>query len=262
MPLSLKLNLGEINNTQEEQAMNNSIITTPDKNKIIKNQSNLQTIPESFGEKDESMNKIKRKFAANWSGKEMGVSLEFYKNKKQGLFTKIFTYNKNESDIIEEKIMQEVYYQKEFYKMRKTCNFNMPKLIQYGELYTDEPNKKRYYILMEFIQHELITKSLHSHSQNCQNLETKVKTINSCLEQNNLYHNDLHHENIMVDADDNITIIDFGEASNKLASLKEISLCKMGGKTKSTSKTKKSTSKTKKSTSKTKKSTSKTKKKK
>ena len=90
---------------------------------------------------------------------------------------------------------------------------------------------------MEFIQSDMFKKSMQSN--NCKNLEEKVKTINKCLEERNLYHNDLHHENILVDKNNNIIIIDFGEASNTPVNFNEISLCnKTGGKCKTRTKRK------------------------
>lgn len=34
--------------------------------------------------------------------------------------------------------------------------------------------------------------------------------IKKCLSDNNIYHNDIHEENVMVNADGSITIIDWG----------------------------------------------------
>ena len=244
MPLKLKpsftLDMETIGATQKEQSnmgMNDITLTPSEKITIIKKPFDLQKIPDNFGKNDVSMKKIKQKFTKNQSGKEFGVRLEFYKNTDESKFTKIFTYDKEDSNIIEDKILQEVYYHEMFYNSRKTCDFMIPELIQYGNLDTNHSWESSFYIQMEFIQSDMFKKSMQSN--NCKNLEEKVKTINKCLEERNLYHNDLHHENILVDKNNNIIIIDFGEASNTPVNFNEISLCnKTGGKCKTRTKRK------------------------
>ena len=53
----------------------------------------------------------------------------------------------------------------------------------------------------------------------CIDIETEVNRINTCLEKNNLYHNDLHSDNVMIDKNGELIIIDFGESSNILQRL-------------------------------------------
>ena len=53
----------------------------------------------------------------------------------------------------------------------------------------------------------------------CIDIETEVNRINACLQNNNLYHNDLHTDNVMIDKNGELIIIDFGESSNILKTL-------------------------------------------
>ena len=60
----------------------------------------------------------------------------------------------------------------------------------------------------------------------CIDIETEVNRINACLQNNNLYHNDLHTDNVMIDKNGELIIIDFGESSNILQRLlKEEEFC-------------------------------------
>ena len=49
----------------------------------------------------------------------------------------------------------------------------------------------------------------------CTPLVQKINDIYDCLVGKDLYHNDYHIENIMVDTKDNINIIDYGLATDK-----------------------------------------------
>jgi serine/threonine protein kinase len=147
------------------------------------------------------------------------------------------------------------------------CKFKSPELLEYGKyiLTKDEVNQLRnkgglfrgetsenlftclFYFKMEKINFDTLHKTLGNDKFNNEDerrqLSGKINNIIDCMETNQLYHNDLNTNNILVDTSTNdIAIIDYGQASSdmrqldaeftseKLAKLKKYS--PTGGKTK------------------------------
>ena len=184
-----------------------------------------------FGQKFTN-DKIKKQFTHLVKGRStLGVKLMYFKNKNVDTFTKIFIYSKDshlEPTNILIKILSEVYYHIEFSKLQDTCKFKIPELISYGFIeHNDDPsiniheNMSRLFITMKDIDAIPVTKLNEIYNDGelldkCMVIEQEVDRIDNCLEKHNLYHNDLHSDNVMVDKNGNITIIDFGEASDVL----------------------------------------------
>ncbi len=186
---------------------------------------------------DNFLGKIKQQFAPkNDKALTLGVRLFYFKNKSKnedenGTFTKVFAYSKDpylEPDNVLIKILSEVYYHIEFSKLQSSCNFRVPKLMEYGfiEHNNDENinigDEFIFYIKMEDVDAIPVTKlnELYDDTKEvlgkCIDIETEVNRINMCLQQNNLHHNDLHTDNVMIDKNGELIIIDFGESSNIL----------------------------------------------
>jgi len=184
-----------------------------------------------FGQKFTN-DKIKKQFTHLVKGRStLGVKLMYFKNKNVDTFTKIFIYSKDshlEPTNILIKILSEVYYHIEFSKLQDSCKFKIPELISYGFIeHNDDTfinihdNMYMFYITMKDVDAIPVTKlnELYNDSElldKCTVIEQEVDRIDNCLEKHNLYHNDLHSDNVMVDKNGNITIIDFGEASDVL----------------------------------------------
>ena len=184
-----------------------------------------------FGQKFTN-DKTKKQFTHLVKGRStLGVKLMYFKNKNVDTFTKIFIYSKDsylEPTNILIKILSEVYYHNEFSKLQDLCKFKIPELISYGFIEHNNDtsvnihdNMYMFYITMKDNDAIPVTKlnELYNDGEaldKCMAIEQEVDRIDRCLEKHNLYHNDLHSDNVMVDKNGKITIIDFGEASDVL----------------------------------------------
>ena len=184
-----------------------------------------------FGQKFTN-DKTKKQFTHLVKGRStLGVKLMYFKNKNLDTFTKVFIYSKDsylEPTNILIKILSEVYYHNEFSKLQDICKYKIPELINYGFIeHNDDTsinihdNMYMFYITMKDVDAIPVTKSNELYNDNevldkCMAIEQEVDRIDNCLEKHNLYHNDLHSDNVMIDKNGKITIIDFGEASDVL----------------------------------------------
>jgi hypothetical protein len=188
------------------------------------NITNINNIQEgNFG--DMVAVKTKPQFVARKnSTKSLGIKLYFFENKAENTFTKTFVYNiHDDPQAVLIKILSEVYYHKKANDLQGTCKFKAPKLIAYG--YVEDLGDKNvdltdlymFYIKMERIDALQVSKLTGDDaSAKCNAARSKLVAINECLERNNLHHNDLHADNVMLNEQGEIVIIDFGEATDKL----------------------------------------------
>lgn len=169
--------------------------------------------------------KTKPQFVARKnSTKSLGIKLYFFENKAENTFTKTFVYNiYDDPQAVLIKILSEVYYHKKANNLQGTCKFKAPKLIAYGYVEdlgnknVDLTNSYMFYIKMERIDELQVSKLTGDDAYaKCNAARTKLVAINECLENNNLHHNDLHADNVMLNKQGEIVIIDFGEATDKL----------------------------------------------
>ena len=188
------------------------------------NITNINNIQDgNFG--DMVARKRKPQFVARKnSTKPLGIELYFFENRAENTFTKTFVYSKyDDPQLVLVKILFEVYYHQKFYDLQDTCKFKAPKLIQYGYVENanediDLSNLFMFYIKMERIDALQVSKLTGDDAQEkCKEYRSKLVEINKCLQDNNLYHNDLHADNVMINREGDIAvIIDFGEATDTL----------------------------------------------
>ena len=106
------------------------------------------------------------------------------------------------------------------------CDYDVPSIISYGKHILNETDNIDtsktclFFIKMTKILYNNLynfVKSKEFNDTNCDKISTKINTISDCMKVNNLYHNDLHRENIMIDnsPNNNISIIDYGRATDK-----------------------------------------------
>ena len=103
------------------------------------------------------------------------------------------------------------------------CLFKMPTLRNYGfvedksELLGFEPDEEMeaFYIQMSVVPNDYYSISQITSNTRCEIIRNKLLDITDCLERNNLFHNDIHRFNIFVNDNNDIFLIDFGEAQNE-----------------------------------------------
>jgi tRNA A-37 threonylcarbamoyl transferase component Bud32 len=148
--------------------------------------------------------------------------------KKDDRLIKIYNYN---TDIIEKNIIKEIAYQKFAETLNEKCHFYTPKIMGYGKMnvsgMTSLPKLVEYdsimFIEMEYLNYNSLAKN------GCDDkLNETINDIKNCMGDNNLFHNDLHANNIFLD-ENKIAIIDYGEASSNQKNPAEFN-CHIGGK--------------------------------
>jgi serine/threonine protein kinase len=126
-------------------------------------------------------------------------------------------------------IIKELAYQEYAHEISSKCDFETPDILDYGRITLTEDMRLKYsavlenytydciwFILMNKMNYKTLVEGIKdidlTNEETCNNLSNKINTVRSCMEQNNLYHNDYHEENILIDTNNKIGIIDFGLA--------------------------------------------------
>tara|TARA_B100000902_G_scaffold397505_1_gene461503 strand:- start:2812 stop:3603 length:792 start_codon:yes stop_codon:yes gene_type:complete len=117
------------------------------------------------------------------------------------------------------KIVSEIYFNRRAYDIRKKCGFILPKIFKFGIIKDSErDNIVEIYILMEYVYLKNFNSMLSIRDDNTMlDFFKKLYKINKCLEANNIYHNDIHEENVYYtfsarDTIGDILLIDYGES--------------------------------------------------
>ena len=230
----------EIDSSSDEDSVVDLI--NPDFKELLNHTVNVENI-NSFGPQIEHK-KIKHTYARSLKkrdklkGKGLPVTLNYFLNSdiNPPMFTKVFLFSAmDESDkqSILNKTLSEIHYHKQFEEMRKIyemdeisygeCLFKMPVLGNYGfvedksELLGFEPDEEMeaFYIQMSVVPNDYYSISQITSNTRCEIIRNKLLDITDCLERNNLFHNDIHRFNIFVNDNNDIFLIDFGEAQNE-----------------------------------------------
>jgi serine/threonine protein kinase len=129
-------------------------------------------------------------------------------------------------------IIKELAYQEYAHEISSNCDFETPNILDYGRITLTEDMRIKYsdvlenytydciwFILMNKMNYKTLVEGIKdidlTNEETCNNLSNKINTVRSCMEQNNLYHNDYHEENILIDTNNKIGIIDFGLADTE-----------------------------------------------
>lgn len=116
--------------------------------------------------------------------------------------------------------------QKYAYTLERQCSFKVPNIINYGKVIIDDP-KFIFICLYYFTMDNITAKTLREYiasidlDTTCAPLVKKINDIYHCLVKNNLHHNDYHDDNIMIDAQNDINVIDYGLATHNQISIEE-----------------------------------------
>ena len=172
--------------------------------------------------------KEKRGFTLDENGKTVSCSVQFIKL-EDNTFQKLYKYDCINESSIRAKLYAEIFFQQKAYDLiqnNKTNDTNtqvkdvfIPQIYKYGKLMpTNGENDYCYfYIDMEYVKLPTLQYlKTQQKLQDCGAIDSIVGYIDEFLKNNNIVHNDLKSDNIMINIDTTpvqIYIIDFGEAA-------------------------------------------------
>ena len=181
----------------------------------------------------DSVKKTRQRQLQLLNGRNMVYTTEFFtKNNSSDdtrdiEFMKVYSLmnvsNVDELYAIMTKLIAEIYFNIRAYDIRKQCGLILPKILRYG-IVKDETRDSivKVYIVMEYIDLQSFN-SITEIDDRDKMIEffKRLYKINKCLERNNIYHNDIHEENVFYKSripsrSDNsigeILLIDYGES--------------------------------------------------
>ncbi len=151
-----------------------------------------------------------------------------YANQQQ--IAKIINYQCG--SLAEYMIIKELAFQQYASELTRICDFETPLILDYG-IAKASPKKYRFdciiFIIMDKMLYDNLLHAVDKIDLNderkCNNVANKLNEVNKCLEDNGLYHNDYHSNNVMLNVNSDGTfkvgLIDYGEASNDYTSFKD-----------------------------------------
>lgn len=151
-----------------------------------------------------------------------------YRVNNDSEIVKIINYDCNPlSDYV---IIKEIAAQKyaETLSSLDKCDFETPSTTKIGRISVPEDLKDKYdfnclfFIRMNKLTYKNLIDSIEylNLNEDCDIIASEINRVVSCLEENNLYHNDLHGENILIDHKNKngkyrVGLIDYGNATEK-----------------------------------------------
>lgn len=116
------------------------------------------------------------------------------------------------------RILSEIYFQKkaESTRLKNKCSYTTPKIIKYGFLEGEKTlSIKYFYILYENIGKNTKMLSSFLNEKECCEVVELLKVTDRCLRKNNIFHNDLHANNVYYNIGESkkLGLLDFGEAA-------------------------------------------------
>lgn len=202
------------------------------------NNNNLSSNINNFISRINHGENIGNKISNHRKGKhEQNFKLNYraFTYKYNGKIIKIYNYN---NDInLDALIIKEIAFQ--IYADTLDCEFLVPSILNYGKIILDHNTNNSiftydtiFYIEMEYIEYDTLKKFINKLKINnihniCNELSDKINSIIDCMEYYDIYHNDLHPDNILINYNKKnrifkIYIIDFGESSNSLIKFNEV----------------------------------------
>jgi hypothetical protein len=145
-------------------------------------------------------------------------------------------YNYDCGELSEYMLIKEIAYQIYASELTSVCNFTTPLIQNYGKLLKSDVKDQHFVQGYPFdcIMFIIMDKMLYSNLQDavkdidlnnletCNKISSKINTLTRCLEDNNLHHNDLNVENILLDykpnGDIQLGLIDYGNANGEATS--------------------------------------------
>jgi len=144
----------------------------------------------------------------------------YYRN--QDTFVKLYRYAYFGQNIVLAKILSEIYFQKLAENISQECRFYVPIITRYGFIkgndeLRDDIGSQLFYIQMEYVNGIKLYDIRESLPDKYNEIRQKVRKIEDCQTRNDLFHNDLNDDNIIINELDKIYIIDYGETSTQQA---------------------------------------------
>lgn len=160
------------------------------------------------------------------TGEKSTPSYKSYVYSVNNEIVKIINYNCNPlSDYV---IIKEIAAQKyaESLSSLDKCDFESPFTTKIGRIRVPEEVKHKYefdclfFISMTKLAYKNLINSLEylNLNEDCNVIADEINRVVKCLEENNLYHNDLHEENLLIDEQNGkyrVGLIDYGNATEK-----------------------------------------------
>lgn len=171
--------------------------------------------------------KVKPGFTVNDTGKPVSCSVVFVQF--EGKFRKIYKYNCDVAKFVTDKLYAEIFFQQKAFGLINTDetssvkNVKVPQIYGYGYLTVPKDKSSKdecyFYIDMENVPYETLYQIKKDPSfTRCNEVDDIVDTVDKLFKANNIIHNDLKSDNILVNVGTGtgplmIYIIDFGEAT-------------------------------------------------
>jgi len=171
--------------------------------------------------------KVKTGFTVNDTGKPVSCSVVFVPF--EGKFRKIYKYNCDIAKFVTDKLYAEIFFQQKAFGLinldetSSVKNVKIPEIYKYGKLIVPKDKSTKdecyFYIDMENVPYETLYQIKKDPSfTRCNEVDDIVDTVDKLFKANNIIHNDLKSDNILVNAGPGpgpmtVYIIDFGEAT-------------------------------------------------
>lgn len=153
-------------------------------------------------------------------------SMFVYKDRIKNTAIKIYNYEcKPEADFA---IIQEIVWQKYAEFISHDCQMKTPKILQYG--CGKNENKSEdfiydcfFFIEMEWMDMPTLDKqygNINGNQERCNSVAERINSVQQCMENRGLYHNDFHHQNVLLDFDKtdenkiDVGVIDYGRSGS------------------------------------------------
>jgi tRNA A-37 threonylcarbamoyl transferase component Bud32 len=212
--------------------LDNAILinTEINQNDDVKNAENIQYIIDVVKNHEPIVMRRRRNFD---TGENSTPSYKSYIYKVgDSDILKVINYDCNAlSDYV---IIKEIAAQKyaETLSSLDKCNFETPSTTKIGRISVPTELRDKYdfsclfFIRMSQLSYRNLENSVKylNLDEDCENVASEINRVVSCLEDNKLYHNDLHGENILLNDENGkfrVGLLDYGNASEKQVKLVE-----------------------------------------
>jgi hypothetical protein len=153
-------------------------------------------------------------------------SMFVYKDRNKNTAIKIYNYECTpEADFA---ILQEIVWQKYAERISNICQMKTPTIIQYGRCKNEKLSENFMYNCFFFIEMEWMDMptldkqydNINGNAEKCNSVADRINGVQQCMEDKGLYHNDFHHQNVLLDFNGtnrnniNVGVLDYGRSGS------------------------------------------------